>query len=58
MDLIEGIVGIADMEMIVEDLAVDMAVEGKIVGEVGLHKNILRNFVRVGSVVLRRPNLP
>jgi len=56
MDLIEGIVGIVDMEMIVEDMAVDMTVEdtidivveGKIVGDFGLHKHILTNFVKVG----------
>ena len=55
MDLIERIVGITDMEMIVEDMdfymdmiVVDMVVESKIVGEVELHKHILTNFVKVG----------
>ena len=60
MDLIRGIVGIDDMEMVVEDMDVDMTiennidivvdmfVEGKIVEEVGLHKHILANFVKVG----------
>ena len=55
MDLIEGIVGIADMEIVVDmtvedniDIVVDMVVEDKIVGEVGLHKHILANFVKVG----------
>lgn len=53
MDLIEWIVGIVDMEMIVEDVVVDMmdktdVVEGKIVEQVGLHKHILTKFVKVG----------
>lgn len=53
MDLIEGIAGIADMELIVEDMVVDMIDkididEGKIVREVDLHKHILTNFVKVG----------
>lgn len=60
MDLIEGLSRIVDMEMIVEDMVVgiiiedkidiivDMAVEGKNVGEVGIHNHILTNFVKVG----------
>ena len=53
MDLIEGIVGIVDMEMIFEDMVVDMTdkidvVEGKNFGEVELHKLIPANFVKVG----------
>jgi len=53
MDLIEWIIGIVDMGMIVEDMVFYMIdkidiVEGKIVEEVGLHKNILSNFVKVG----------
>jgi len=65
MDLIEGIVGIVDMERIVEDMAIDMTVgdkidivEGKIVGEGGLHSHILANFVKFGFVLLRRPKFP
>jgi len=44
MDLIEGISGIVDMEMgfdMTVDDKIDIVVEGKIVGEVGLHKHIL-----------------
>jgi len=55
MDLTRGIVGIVDTRMIVEDMVVDMTVgdkfdivEGKIVGDFGLHKHILANFVKVG----------
>ena len=52
MDVIDGIVGIVDMEMIVEDMVVDMIVEDKI--DIVVEGKILR---RLGSISISSPTL-